>query len=288
MGTEIGMAPDAAFGPHFTALLDRARADGSFALTGDGPTRPDATAWAAMALFAAGRAPQVVAGARNALAALQAPDGRVPLFPSRPEAAWPTMLAMAAWLPDAAFGANLRAAAAWLVGHPGVSWARKKDSPSAHDPSLKGWNWIEGTHSWVEPTALAMLVLAAVTPEPREALDEATCLLLDRQLPDGGWNYGNTRVFHHTLLPMPESTGHALAALAGRVPREAVAASLAYLSGPRCAAISPCSISSPPIGASGWRGSLFRGQGGLRPCFSFVHGLAISPVNPYLMPWSGY
>ena len=42
-------------------------------------------------------------------------------------------------------------------------------------------------------------------------------MMLDRQLPHGGWNYGNTYVFGRELRPMPESTGAALTGLAGQV-----------------------------------------------------------------------
>lgn len=227
--------------PAYADLLARALPDGSFAVAPGADPRPDATAWAALALFAAGRAPEALVAARQALVRAQWPDGRVPVLAERPEAAWPTALALLAWRPDPAFDASVRSAAAWLAGHPGATWPRK-GGIFGHDPSIKGWSWIEGTHSWVEPTAQAMLALAALPRPPAGALDEAARMLLDRQLPDGGWNYGNTRVFENTLLPIPECTGHALAALAawpGGASRQAVAKSLAYLAGPACAAATP-------------------------------------------------
>uniref|UniRef100_I2Q5M4 Squalene cyclase C-terminal domain-containing protein n=1 Tax=Desulfovibrio sp. U5L TaxID=596152 RepID=I2Q5M4_9BACT len=228
--------------PAYAALLARALPDGSFAVAPDAASRPDATAWAALALYAAGRAPDVVAGARKALARVQSPDGRVPILAERPEAAWPTSLALLAWRPDPALAGPVRSAAAWLAGHPGATWPKEEGGIFGHDPSLKGWSWIDGTHSWVEPTAQAILALSALAEPPAGALAEAGRMLLDRQLPDGGWNYGNTRVFRHMLLPIPECTGHALAALAvlpGGPPRQAVAKSLAYLAGPECAAATP-------------------------------------------------
>ncbi|KHK03310.1 hypothetical protein [Desulfovibrio sp. TomC] len=230
-----------ALAPHIDALLRRAGPDGAFAVAEGSASRPDATAWAAMALSVVGGAGEQVAAARSALVAAQLPDGRVPVLPGRPEAAWPTALALLAWLPDPAFAAPAARAAAWLTGHPGSHWARRESERAivAHDTSLRGWTWIEGTHSWVEPTSLAMLALSATAAPPREALDEAVRLLLDRQLPDGGWNYGNTRVFRNTLLPVPESTGHALTALGGRVAPAVVAASLDYLAGPQCAVPTP-------------------------------------------------
>lgn len=229
----------AALLPHIDALLERAGPDGRFAVAAGTDSRPDATAWAALALFAAGTATPAVVAARAALAADQLPDGRVPLLRERPEAAWPTILALLAWRPDPAYAVASTRAAAWLLGHPGAHWPRQEGAVVGHDTNLRGWAWIDGTHSWVEPTALAMLALSGRADVPNQTLEEAGRLLLDRQLPEGGWNYGNTRVFRNTLLPIPESTGHALAALAGRAAPEAVATSLAYLAGPQCAAATP-------------------------------------------------
>jgi len=225
--------------PHIDALLARALPDGRFAVTTDAAPRPDATAWAAAALFAAGKAPATAAAARTALAAEQFPDGRVPILPQRPEAAWPTIVSLLAWSPDPAFAGPAAKAAAWLTGHPGAAWARQDNAVVGHDTSLRGWAWIDGTHSWVEPTSLVMLALSPRPDAPKDALDEAVRLLLNRQLPTGGWNYGNTRVFHNILLPIPECTGHALAALGGRTAPAAVAASLDYLAGPECAVATP-------------------------------------------------
>ncbi|MCA9481876.1 MAG: hypothetical protein KC545_16145, partial [Nitrospira sp.] len=54
-------------------------------------------------------------------------------------------------------------------------------------------------------------------------------MLIDRQLPHGGWNSGNTLVFGKELLPLPECTGIALQALAGNTERPLVEHSLSYL-----------------------------------------------------------
>jgi hypothetical protein len=58
---------------------------------------------------------------------------------------------------------------------------------------------------------------------------EAVRMLLDRQLPSGGWNMGNTLVLGKELLPFPESTGHALTALNSFTTTEVVQKSLDYL-----------------------------------------------------------
>ena len=80
------------------------------------------------------------------------------------------------------------------------------------DGSLRGWSWVDGTFSWVEPTSYALLALktSGVLVHPR--VQEAERLLLDRVCPDGGWNYGN-RLVRGAVLPSMSSPT-ALAALA--------------------------------------------------------------------------
>ncbi len=84
-----------------------------------------------------------------------------------------------------------------------------------HDTMLQGWPWVEGTHSWVEPTAINLLALRSAGRAGHPHCREAVKLLLDRRLPAGGWNFGNTTVFGHVLRPQVQPTGLALAALAG-------------------------------------------------------------------------
>ena len=78
---------------------------------------------------------------------------------------------------------------------------------------LVGWPWAEGTHSWVEPTALAVLALKSVGLGDHERTREAVRLLHDRLFSDGGCNYGNTVVLGQTLRPHLQPTALALLAL---------------------------------------------------------------------------
>ena len=84
-----------------------------------------------------------------------------------------------------------------------------------HDSSLIGWPWVEGTHSWIEPTAWAVLALKAVGLRQHPRTREAVRLLVDRLLPEGGCNFGNTYVLGQQLLPHLQSSGICLLALAG-------------------------------------------------------------------------
>jgi hypothetical protein len=85
-----------------------------------------------------------------------------------------------------------------------------------------------------------------------ERVQEAVRMLLDRQLPHGGWNYGNTSVFGKELHPMPESTGAALAGLSGAVDRDAVLPSLQYLQGKVAQLQTPISLGWSLLGLASW------------------------------------
>lgn len=83
------------------------------------------------------------------------------------------------------------------------------------DASLDGFGWARNTFAWVEPTAVAMLALSTVPSDAtHERIAIGARLLLDRQSPDGGWNYGNKRVLGVDLPGYPDTTAWALLALA--------------------------------------------------------------------------
>ena len=98
-----------------------------------------------------------------------------------------------------------RRAAAWLLEQKGNAIAVDTaiGSVVGHDTTLVGWPWVEGTHSWVEPTAMAILALdrEGFGDHPRVA--EGIRVVLNRALAHGGWNYGNTSVFGRQLRPQP-------------------------------------------------------------------------------------
>jgi len=188
-------------------LRDRGLPDGGFSPHPRGRYRPDATCWAILALAGDPANRDLLTRARSRLAADQLPDGRVCISPDHPEAVWPTSLAVFAWHQSPEHRENQARAAYFLITSSGKHWLRAANSPSAHDSNIKGWPWIADTHSWAEPTALAMMALKIAGYGDHKRVKEATRLLLDRQLPHGGWNYGNTFVFAQELRPMPLSTG---------------------------------------------------------------------------------
>jgi hypothetical protein len=107
-----------------------------------------------------------------------------------------------------------------------------QDKYSTQDNSLQAWSWVEGTASWVEPTAWSLLLLKRLrrdAPLPREAAERIQVgerLLLDRVCSVGGWNYGNAQVFGHDLWPYVPTTALALLALRDHPDLPAVTRSL--------------------------------------------------------------
>jgi len=234
-------------------LKDRGLPDGGFSPQPRGRYRADATGWAIMALAGDPASRDLLARARSRLAADQLPDGRVCISPDHPEAAWPTSLAVFAWHQSPEHRENQVRAADFLIASSGRHWPRTADAPSAHDTDIKGWSWIADTHSWAEPTALAMLALKIAGYGGHQRVKEATRLLLDRQLPQGGWNYGNALVFDQELRPMPLSTGLVLNALQDQTSLATIRRSLTYLHSRVLSLPTPRSLGWSLLGLGAWR-----------------------------------
>ncbi len=245
-----------------TALrqVEARRTEGGMAgLEGDPVPRMDATAWAVLALRGA-RAVEPGATERSALAATlrddlaraQHPDGRVTVTPEQPTAYWPTTLATLAWTPSTAHADAAARSIDFLLTRSG-GLAMPNSPFVGHDATLIGWSWIQATHSWVEPTSMALLALRLANRADHARCSEAEQLLLDRQIEGGGWNYGNTRTFEQIMHPAPDSTGVALTGLAGRVPATEVAPSLTYLEETYPRLRSPLALSWATLGLSAWQ-----------------------------------
>ncbi|MDI6813648.1 MAG: hypothetical protein QMD10_08940 [Desulfitobacteriaceae bacterium] len=236
----------------FNSLLSRSLPEGGFIGRIQGSYRPDATAWAVLALEVWGYKGSILQASRDRLAAEQRPDGRVCLSPAHEDVFWPTSLAILAWQSSAPHSQPKTRAVEFLLKASGKHWPRRPNDAAAHDTALRGWSWTGDTHSWTEPTALAILALKAASFSEHERVQEAEKMLIDRQLPSGGWNYGNTLVFAQELRPMPESTGLALDALSGSVPRQQVEQSLQYLKARITNLKTPRSLAWSLLGLGAW------------------------------------
>jgi hypothetical protein len=144
---------------------------------------------------------------------LQNPDGSIGLSPAhRNQGAWLTALSAVVFqdfdLKDArdrALGFVISLKSITVPNNPKLR----------QDNTIVGWPWVPGTFGWVEPTAWSVIALnlAGLGGHPRAV--EGRRFLLDRQIPSGGWNYGNPGLNDRELLPFWDTTGLALLALHG-------------------------------------------------------------------------
>lgn len=170
------------------------------------------------------------------------PDGSWGYLPGQAGRPEPTLLALAAlgaqardpartvaWLASAELGYTELLLPAALARIPEaqelrvrcvdamLAWAQLRAeqdrSVIAHDATLIGWGWRPDTSSWVEPTAYALLSLKRMGHAHHPRVREAELMLRDRVCQDGGWNYGNTRVFDVWLESDPIPTAWACMAL---------------------------------------------------------------------------
>jgi len=192
----------------------------------------ESTAWA---LCAAARIPGLVDVREPALRWLlsqQRANGSW-TFREGPEFnTWPTFAAVIALAAVDSSDAGRARALRWIVEQHTVRatwWDRWRArftppvDPTADEPvnvldaSLDGYGWADATFTWVEPTAMAMLALmtARGAAEAQARIATGARVLLDRQAPDGGWNYGNKRVLGYDLPGYPDTTGWAVLGLLG-------------------------------------------------------------------------
>lgn len=235
-----------------TSLSRRLLPDGGFVGRLGGTFQVDSTAWGILAFRACGGSDEILERLRALLAREQNGDGRVCVNREHPASYWPTPLAILAWQNSPASHIAQSRAVRFLLDTTGIHFPRKPDAPSAHDTNLKGWPWVDDTHSWVEPTATCVMALSATGHGQHDRVLEAIRMILDRQLPDGGWNYGSTFIFGKEHHPMPESTGAALTSLAGTVGHDTVSRSLNYLQGEVGRLRTPISLGWGLLGLAAW------------------------------------
>ncbi len=216
-----------------------------------GDFRPDATAWAVLFLRNQASHADSIQRSCKHLVESQLPDGRVPVSRNHPEAFWPTALAIMAWQGLPEFYHSRKKALGFITNTVGRHW-EKQDDLVGHDTSIPGWPWISGTHSWITPTTLGMLALQAQGKSDHPRIKEGARMLVNRQLKEGGWNFGNTTVFGQSLRPFPETTGMALVGLAGLVSLDTVRASIAYLSEEIITLRTPLALSWALLGLRAW------------------------------------
>lgn len=211
-------------GPAIRALIDL-RAGGNPRAWGYRKgSRPcvEPTALAALALLSARQekmsreANSAAQAAGDWLAAAQKPDGSLGVSEAVPEPGWGSPYGLLVWGALRSHEPQRKLCVSWLLKQAGETMP-KEEGPNpvlGHDPTLVGWPWVDGTHSWVEPTALAVLALRREGLADHPRVQEGLRVIRDRAIVTGGWNCGNKATYGRILRPQPAPTGLALLALA--------------------------------------------------------------------------
>lgn len=217
--------------PDFVAALNAARnPDGGFGYYAGKRSRIEPTAW--VALTPSSEAARAVTW----LAEAQGDDGWVRDDRRAPINYAFNALALLAFLTDPHTWVRAERLGQALLQVKGLSYP---PSPVVRqDNSLQAWSWVDGTLSWVEPTAwsliavkraLALGLLSSSASTARVRIDVGERLLQDRACVSGGWNYGNAQVFGTNLIAHGPTTALALLAMHDRPALPFVQAGLAFL-----------------------------------------------------------
>jgi hypothetical protein len=203
------------------ALLSSRNKDGGWGYYPGKASRLEPTAWA---LFALNEPPALLKNWR-----LQGP-WRVDVAGAPINYAFQALAGLVL-LQHAEFAGDASAIARNLLDVKGVSF--EQTTAIRQDNSLQAWPWIDGTFSWVEPTALALLLIkkcrGGLPAGAAERIAVGERMLIDRVCAGGGWNYGGSNVFGQDLFPYVPTTAWGVLALQDRPQVPAVVQSLARL-----------------------------------------------------------
>jgi hypothetical protein len=212
------------------ALLRARNADGGWAYSSGKRTRLEPTCWALLALAAADSRPVELERLRS----WSQRDGWLIDVAGAPPNQPFNALAALTLLQDASTAPLARPIVSNLLSAKSLRYSPgEKDFPD--DGTIQAWSWVEGTASWVEPTAWSLLLLkhlrrnGALPAEGTERIDVGERFLFDRVCSIGGWNYGNKMVFGQNLWPYVPTTALALLALQDRRDLPSVTGSLAQM-----------------------------------------------------------
>ena len=247
-----------------TELLAAQNSDGGWGLRCGHPSAVEPTSWALLALAgstADHRAAETKAAAILFLRQSQRPDGSWSAAPGCDKGTWVASLACLALAVAAGAAHEVGSGLSWLCdswpGEGGAWWRIRnrltgKSHLAGQDHRLRGWGWTEGTSSWVEPTAYALLALrhargsSAFLTRVDKRCNLAQQMLCNRMCPGGGWNCGNPLVYGVAGDPLIVPTCLALLALGEFAkkdrPRKCISTSLAWLQRAYSTAIGPASL----------------------------------------------
>lgn len=200
-----------------TDFLRRAQnADGGWGYQPGGMSYVEPTAAVMLALSQDAQNANAVQRARALLKQWQHADGGWGIAPPDTESGW--MTAWAVWALASSDADAAGRGAQWLLNASGFRITDAQQVQAVEqvlkiNPAVTGWAWQPGDAAWIFPSALALLALDAAHIRDHPRVQEGIAYLLDRAIPDGGWNIGNPFMVTNNMPPTVEATALALLAL---------------------------------------------------------------------------
>ena len=194
------------------ALLAARNQDGGWGYAPGRHSRIEPTCWAELALgHSLGRAPDV-----DSIRRWKCQDDWLLDVPGAPPNITFNALAALTLLQEPSTIALAQPIITRLIHARGATF--RQTAALAQDNSIQAWSWVDGTASWVEPTAWCLLLLKRVrsqspSQEAAERIRIGEQFLFDRVCHEGGWNYGNPEVYGQKLWPYVPTTAVALLAM---------------------------------------------------------------------------
>jgi hypothetical protein len=194
------------------ALLAARNQDGGWGYAPGRQSRIEPTCWAELALgHSLGRAPDV-----DSIRRWRRQDDWLLDVPGAPPNITFNALAALTLLQEPSTIALAQPIITHLIHARGRTF--RQTAALAQDNSIQAWSWVDGTASWVEPTAWCLLLLKRVrsqspSQEAAERIRIGEQFLFDRVCHEGGWNYGNPEVYGQKLWPYVPTTAVALLAM---------------------------------------------------------------------------
>ena len=203
------------------------------------------------------------------LASIRQPDGSLGVTLDLPEPGWATPFALLLWVESWRIrGRAIGGRRTGSSGSKGQTIARSKDDPMGHDATIVGWPWVAGTHSWVEPTAMALLALGREGLADHARAREGVRLLLDRAIPTGGWNLGNPVVFGNATSAAARANRPGVAGFGRHGSHSKVVdQALDYLRSALAGTLAPISLGWGLLGLRAWQAWPVEGAGWLASAF---------------------
>jgi hypothetical protein len=225
-------------------------------------------------------ADRLVREAADWLAEIQSPEGALGLSTRIATPGWGTPWAMLFWAALDDYQPQRDKAAQWLLRTAGETWPVEPTSAIGHDTSIPGWPWVEGTHSWLEPTAMAVLALRREGQGEHVRVRQGIRMICDRALPGGAWNFGNRATFGAIYPPQLASTGFALLALTGEdTAGELTKEGCRYLGRALPRVRAPRSLAWGLIGLDAWQRRPAEGDRWLAESFAWIRHNRANPLD---------